>query len=272
MATVADILVDSDLGRSHSGSRIARAIDRWIYVFMAGWFIVVTLAGFVPDAIFKVIAVRAGQRPPFPLILHVHALLMGSLLLLLLAQAILMATGRRARHQWLGRAMMVLAPAIFVVWLILVPTVYHEFWYAAQSPTASVPVRKLASALNGILLGQIRAMVLFPLFIIIGLSARRTDPALHKRMMILSVATLLPPSLARMWWLPKPLPGPGLMSLDLYVLLIVSPMLIWDIIRTHSVPKAYLIWIGCFAVASIPVYALTGSTWWAATAQRLMGV
>lgn len=270
MATVAETLVDGGQDDRQSDNRIGRAIDRWIFVFMAGWFLVVTLAGFVPDAIFKVIAVRAGQRPPFPVILHVHAVLMGSLILLLLAQTVLMATGRREHHQWLGRAMFVLAPAIFLVWVILVPTTYHQFWYAAQSPAASPLVRKFSLALNDILLGQLRVAVLFPPFIVLGLSARRSDPRFHKRMMILAIATVLPPSLARMWWLPKPFPG--LMSLDLYVLLIVSPMIVWDLVRTRTVPKVYVVWIGCYALASIPAYALTDSPWWQSVVPRMMGV
>lgn len=270
MATVASTLVDTGLGNRQSGSPLARAIDRWIYVFMAGWFMVIVLGGFVPDAIGKVIAVRAGLRPPFAPILHVHAVLMGSLLLLLLAQTILMATGRRERHQWLGRSMMVLAPAIFVTWLILVPTVYHQFWYAAQSPAAPVPVKKFADALNDIFLGQMRVAILFPLFIFIALQARKADPGLHKRMMILAIATLLPPAFARMWWLPHPFPG--LMTFDFYILLVLSPMFVWDVIRTRTIPRAYLIWVGFYAVVAIPAYALFGSPWLDSTVPRIMGV
>jgi hypothetical protein len=70
---------------------LAALIDRWIFVFMAGLFVVVTLAGFVPSSIVKIAAVEAGQRPPFPLILHIHAVLMGSWLILLLGQTSLMA-------------------------------------------------------------------------------------------------------------------------------------------------------------------------------------
>lgn len=196
---------------------------------------------------------------------------MGSLILLLVAQTVLMATGRRERHQRLGRAMFVLAPAIFVVWLILVPTTYHQFWYAAQNPTASPLVRKFSLALNDIFLGQLRVAVLFPLFIVLGLSARRTDPQFHKRMMILAIAAVLPPSIARMWWLPK-IPSPGFAAIDFYTLLIVSPMLIWDVFRTRTLPKAYLIWIACYVVVSIPAYALEGSAWWAATVPHIMRV
>src|SRR5438094_5053250 len=77
-----------------SGTPRAHAIDRWIYVFTAASFIAIVLAGFIPDSIGKVAAVQAGERPPFPLVLHFHAVLMGSFLLLLLAQTTLAATGR----------------------------------------------------------------------------------------------------------------------------------------------------------------------------------
>jgi hypothetical protein len=270
MATSASLLAGTDRGGGGKGSRMAANVDRWIFVFMAAWFIVVTLVGFVPDSIGLVAATRAGIRPPIPFILHVHAVLMGSLLLLLLAQTILMARGRPEVHRRLGRAMLVLAPVIFIVWLVLVPTIYHQYWHAAHSPGAALPVRKLAAALDDIFLGQVRVAILFPLFIYLGLRARTSDLAMHKRMMILAIATVLPPALARMWWLPRPLPG--LMSFDLYVLLIVSPMLVWDLVRTRRVPRAYIVWLGCYALVSLPAYALTGSPWWHATVPRLMGV
>ena len=67
-----------------SGTPRAHAIDRWIFVFMAAWFIAIVLTGFIPDSIMKVGMVRAGARPPFPLVMHLHALLMGTFLFLLL--------------------------------------------------------------------------------------------------------------------------------------------------------------------------------------------
>ena len=95
-----------------SGTPRAHAIDRWIFVFMAGWFIAIVLTGFIPDSLMKVEMVRAGARPPFPIVMHMHAVLMGSFLLLLLTQAWLMATGRSANHMRLGMLAMVLAPAL----------------------------------------------------------------------------------------------------------------------------------------------------------------
>src|SRR5262245_32459777 len=111
-----------------SGTPMARAIDRWIYVFMAVWFIAIVFTGFIPSSLNKIALVEAGQRAPFPLALHFHAVLMGSFLLLLLAQASLVATGRKALHQKLGVASLVLVPALVAAGLILVPTIYAQVW------------------------------------------------------------------------------------------------------------------------------------------------
>ena len=103
MATLAATHADTDQGMDFlSGTPRAGVIDRWIYVFTAATFLIITLTGFIPDSIGKIAAVQAGERPPFPLVLHMHAALMGTFLLLLLTQMALMATGRRQLHQRLG--------------------------------------------------------------------------------------------------------------------------------------------------------------------------
>src|SRR3954465_1384425 len=116
-----------------SGTPRAHALGRWIFVAQAVCFIALVFTGFIPDSLTKVAAVQAGQRPPFPLVMHIHAVLMGSFLLLLLAQRSLVATGRSALHRRLGLTAMVLAPALVVAGLVLAPTNYHAVWNAAQS-------------------------------------------------------------------------------------------------------------------------------------------
>ena len=102
MATVADHFAYNERRPDVlSGTPRAHALDRWIFVVMAVWYIVITLTGFIPDSIMKVGMIQAGQRPPFPIVLHMHAVLMGSFLLLL-AQSWMMATGRNAQHVKLG--------------------------------------------------------------------------------------------------------------------------------------------------------------------------
>lgn len=255
-----------------SARPLALAIDRWIWVFMAVFFIAVTLTGFIPNAIMKVEMVRAGTRPPFPPILHVHAVLMGSFLLVLLAQAWLMATGRRDRHMLLGRAAFLLIPAIVVVGFILVPTIYQQVWHGAQS--APLPVReKLGQKLlflDNIALIQTSAGILFPVCTALALRARRTDPGFHKRMMFLAVAVPLSAGIDRITWLPTTEPVSPLSS-ELYILLAVSPMFLWDAIRHRTVPRAYLVWLGLYLPFAIAIYALWDTPGLHALVPRILG-
>jgi len=259
--------------RDRRGNSIARGIDRWIYVFTAVSFLVIALAGFIPDSRHQIELLRAGQRPPFPLALHFHAVLMGSFLLLLLAQATLLATGRPDLHRRLGRVAMVLVPAMVVAGFILVPTIYHQAWSAMQSAPPQVRTRlhNVVFVPNLILLFQLRAGILFPLFILIGLLARTTDPGLHKRMMFLATAVPLMAAVTRITWLPTTIPASSI-STDLYMLAVVAPMFIWDVIRHRTVHKAYVFWLALNLPFAVVLELLWRSEWWRSAAPRLMGV
>jgi len=274
MATIAKPVIQREQRQDFlSGTPRAHPIDRWIYVFTAASFIVIVLAGFIPSSLAKIAAVQAGERPPFPLIMHVHAVLMGSFLLLLLAQTTLMATGRREYHMRLGLLAMVLAPALVVVGLILAPTMYHQTLEALQSapPEAREKLQKALLFSENIKLIQLRNGILFSLFLIVGLRARGRDAGLHKRMMILATVVTLPAGIDRIPWLPKSLPDSPL-SPDLYTLLAFSPMFIWDVVRNRYVHKAYWIWLGIALPFTVAVHALWDTEWWHAAARQLMGV
>jgi hypothetical protein len=260
-------------GYYRSESTLTNAIDRWIYVFMAAFFIVITLTGFIPDSLVKLAAIEAGKRPPFPLVLHVHSVLMGSFLSLLFAQTTLAATGRLHYHQRLGFAAVVLAPAIVVVGFILVPTMYHQIWDGTQTAPAEAQagIQAFLRFFDNIMLIQIRVGILFSLFILIALMARKNDSGLHKRMMFLAIAPALPAAFDRITWLPHTLPDSPL-SPDLYILLAVAPMFIWDLVRTRSVHKAYWIWLAFMVPSSILIHSLWDTNWWHATAPRLVGL
>jgi hypothetical protein len=256
-----------------SGATRTNVIDRWIYVFTAASFIAIVLAGFVPNSFAKVAAINAGHRPPFPLVLHVHAVLMGSFLLLLLGQTILVATGRRAWHMQLGVAAMVLVPVIVITGFILVPTIYHSFWNAAQAapPPARQQLRGVLPILDNILLVQIRAGILFSIYMWIALWSRTRDPGLHKRMILLAVTAVLGAAIDRIDWLPSTMPGSPL-AMDLFTLLAFCPMLIWDLVRNRGIHRAYLIWAGFYLPVSAVVYAIWDTPLWHATARNIMGV
>ena len=274
MATVASpIFVKERRPDLLSGTPRAHALDRWIFVFMAAWYIAIVLAGFIPDSIMKVGMVQAGARPPFPAVLHMHAVLMGSFLLLLLAQTWLMATGRKALHMQLGVLGMVLAAALVIVGFILVPTNHHLLWkevQAATTPAQRADLMLTVRIWENIMLLQIWIGLAFALFIAIGLKVREASAGLHKRMMILAVAMPLPAGFDRIVWLPSTMPFNPL-SAELYVLLAVSPMFIWDVVRNRQVHRAYWIFLGVNVPVAIAVNLLWDTPGWHATARALMG-
>lgn len=252
---------------------LASAIDRWIYVFMAVWFIAIVLVGFIPDSMMKVDLVGAGQRPPFPLALHAHAVVMGAFLLVLLTQASLGATGRQAVHEKLGILGGVLALALVVVGFILVPTMYHQVWNGAQvaPPEVAAAMQQGLREFDNIIILQIRIGILFGIMMAIALMNRRKDSSLHKRLMFLAIAGALPASFDRMTWLPSTMPDSP-WAPELYTLVAIAPMFAWDLIRTKTVHKAYWIFAALFVATSVVTHLLWDTDWWHATAPRLVGL
>ena len=274
MATIAETETAPEPRPDHlSGTPRAHHIDRWIYVFTAASFIAIVLAGFVPSSMEKAAAVQAGARPPFPLVMHLHALLMGAFLLLLLAQTWLVATGRKAFHMRLGLVSMLLVPAIVVVGFLLARGNYLGLWGAAQTapPAAQAGALALLNHIENILLLQIRIGTLFPLLFWIALRARSDQPGLHKRMMILATVVAIPAGIDRIPWLPTTMPASPL-GADLWTLVAISPMLIWDVVRNRYLHRAYLIWLALFVPCAVVVHSLWDTPWWHEAAKQIMGV
>lgn len=253
---------------------VAQLIDRWIYVIMAVWFIVTTMVGFIPTSIGKVMAVRAGVMPPLPVVLHVHAVLMGSWLLLLLTQTTLMATGRRAFHIQLGVAGMVLAPAIVATGFVLVPTMVSYNWamIAAAPPEAlEWGAERTRMFLSSLVAAQISTGCLFFVLVAWAMLVRRSDAGTHKRLLILATAMPLAAAIDRIAWLPQSYPESPLSPLGWPVVWFM-PMFLWDLVRLRRVHRAYLVWAAFYVPAAFIVYMLWWSPGWITAAQRLVGV
>jgi hypothetical protein len=246
--------------------------DRWIYVFMAALFIVAVLAGFIPDSNRMLTEVAAGERPPLPLVLHVHAVLRGSWLLLLLAQAILMATGRRRLHMQLGLIAMVLAPAMVITGFVLIPVMVGQFADGIRHgpPEAAAQMRDFLPFITNILLAQLRAGFVFSVLVAIALAVRRSDSQLHKRLMFLATATPMAAATDRIPFLPHSIPGSPL-TVDLWPLVLIAPMILYDLYRQRRIHRAYWIWLGVAIVPATLMHTLWGTPWWFKTALSLLG-
>lgn len=256
-----------------TGTPRAHGLDRWIFVAMAVWYIAIVLTGFIPDSLMKIELVRTGQRPPFPLVLHMHAVVMGAFLLFLLSQTYLVASGRCALHRRLGPIGGLLAALLVIVGFVLVPTMYHQVWDSLQAapPEARPDLQARNQRMDNIMLLQLRIGFLFPILLMLGLRARDRNSGFHKRMMIMAPATALPAAFDRITWIPHTLPGSPL-SPDLYVLFALAPLFAWDVIRNRRVHEAYWVFLAVVLPFTIFVHAAWDKPWWHATARGLMGV
>jgi hypothetical protein len=274
MATVATGPIRED-GRPDylSGTPRAHALDRWIYVASATLFIVIVLVGFIPDSMMKVQMIKAGLRPPFPPVLHAHAVLMGGFLLFLLGQTWWVATGKQVRHERAGPFGGMLALALVVVGFILAPTMYHQVagGLSVAPPEALPAIRELLTHLDNILLLQLQAGLLFALFIGLGLAARRNDPGFHKRMMLIAPAMALGAAFARMTWLPTTMPQSPV-TIQLYQILTLAPLFVWDLLRNRRIHRAYLVLGAAYVPVCLLVNIVWDTPWWHDMAHRIMRV
>ena len=250
---------------------IRQDVDRWIFVFVAALLFVTVLAGFIPSSIEKISAIQSGQRAAFPSVLHIHAILMGSWISLLLAQACLVAGSHSSIHQRLGMLSMVLMPAIIVCAFILVPINFGIAWGLDLEVVPSEVIARRKLIVSNIALSQIRVGILFPAIVALALYFRNKDTAIHKRLMILATVVPMTAATDRINWLPSTTPSSPT-SLHLYILVLVLPLLAYDIIRFKRIPLVYIYWAVGWLSSSVIVNLLWSSPWWLSTVPKIMGV
>lgn len=264
MATIPGAALDAGLTSPGSGPGPAAFVDRWKFVFTAALIFAVVLIGFVPDSVRLVAAVEAGTAAPFPPVLHVHAVLMGAWISLLLIQATLMAMRRPIGHMQLGIASFLLAPAILIAGFLLIPVRRGQLAEIIANAPPAIAMQlqtEVVPFVNNIMLLQIRVGILFAILVALALYFRRRDPATHKRLMILATIVPLPAATDRMTWLPHTFPESPLTA-ELYPMLVVAPLFLWDLYRRGGVQRAYWIWLALTLPAAILTYSLWGTPAW----------
>ena len=246
---------------------------RFIYVFMAVLFVVVAVAGFAPRSV----AIVMGERPVPQLIVHLHAAMMSAWLVLFLAQTLLMASGRAAVHRSLGMASFVIAPAMFFTMAALVIGNFSGTIAAVADPAAAIPAEAAGRAFAFQIFIMSRALILFGLFYAWAVLTRKTDRETHKRMMVLATFIVIDASLGRMTWLPGTSGGNffgsagGYDATHLYQLLLLVPVLVYDIVRFKRVHWAYVLGLALFLSCVVGAHFAWNSPAWHAMVVGLAG-
>ena len=177
-------VVRDDLG---AHARQHTRVDRWFYVGVAMFVILLHIAGFGPSLLER--SMRHDR--PSPLVI-IHGVVASAWLLLFLVQAVLVARGRTSIHRRLGA----IAPALMVVMVVLVFQTTIEMvrrgydlsgdlFRTAAAPRAPVP--PVAEVDGG--LGAFVSAVNFGILVAAGWWYRRR-PHIHKRLMLVALLSL----------------------------------------------------------------------------------
>ena len=231
-------------------------LERHFHASMAWFFVIVAIAGFAPRSL----AIVSGAMRSPPLVVHLHAAVMASWVSLLAVQATLSLAGRMDLHRKSGVASLVVAPLVFI--MLIAVTIIR------QNAAAGTPAGPIV---NNILLVQIRSIVLFPTFLIWALRTRLTDPEMHKRMMLLATLMLLDAAIARMSWLPYNEFPKSYLAVHIYLLLLLVPALLYDLIRRGRIHRAWVWGLALTLPWVVATELVWGSHWWREFGPKLVG-
>jgi hypothetical protein len=207
----------------------------WIYLGLAVGMSITVYWGFAYTYFTPVLA---GAYPDVSPTIHVHGWSFFLWFLLLPFQALLLATGRRRLHVTLGGASIALA-AVMVFTGVLVASVRIQQGLSATDPD------ELTIFWKGF--GQ---LIMYNMILFVGFYgtaiARRGQPDVHKRMMILAGASALPAAIFRIivglagfYWLATP--GWVMPAAFFLPAVFVVVGMVHDRVAQGSVHRAYLV-------------------------------
>jgi hypothetical protein len=222
----------------------ARRPERVFYGAMAALVVVLVFVGFGPSYYLRPFF-RPGQ--PLARVLHLHGLVFSVWVALFVAQAALVSARRVDLHRKLG----IFAAA----WAALMIPIGA----AAALHTAAAATGPLAVELRRFLAVQAFDLAVFATLVAAGIALRR-DTQSHKRLMLLSTLSLLPPAVGRMPFMSFVISS----NLELFVVcyLAVLPLIGFDLWRLRRIHRATL-WGALLILLSIPArFLLSASDGW----------
>ena len=227
-----------------------RRRTRRFYVGMAIAITITVFAGFSRSYFLK----SWYGTPELSRLLHIHGLVFTTWVLFFLAQAVLVATGRTYLHRRMGIGGAVLAALVVIVGTAVAITRVKT----GVSPIPGVPPLAFLAI-------PFFDMVVFAVLVSTALYFRRRLEA-HKRLMTLSMITLLAAPIARLNF---PLLPPGPPTFFGLADLFIVAMLVYDLSTRGKVHPA-TIWGGLLIVASQPLrLMISGTAPWLAFASWL---
>lgn len=249
------------------GERRPRAATRLFYVWIAGACVLTAIVGFAPTYWLQ-LAPRTFVGAP---LLHLHGLLFSAWPIYLLLQTALVARGRVGRHRAWGLFGVSLATAMVLVGLAV-----------ANDVLATRLAVGYGDAARAFHIATVSMISLFGVFVAaaVGCVSR---PEVHKRLMVLATASMIPPAIARLFFAARVGIGPGLrpgIGPPRAIESVLAPALIADLlilagviydIRTRRRPHpVYLIGGAIMVAVQVLRGPVSTTQWWYAVADFLV--
>lgn len=239
--------------------RVRFSSERWFFCGMALVMAATVFVGFAPT--YFLAALNDAPTPPLTLDVHLHGALATGWILLLVAQAGLVAARRTDIHRIVGVAGTAVAAGVLVSGVLVALDSHRRVHTDATAGTLADPHVFLVFPLVGI--------TLFGLFAAIGVANRRR-PDHHKRWMLLATISLIGPAIARIVTRTAPA-VPGAIGALVLINLFLAALAVWDL-RTRGRLHSVTLWGGGFLLLSEPLRIAIGFTRpWHDFAFSLMG-
>jgi hypothetical protein len=225
----------------------------WMTLAMASF----VFAGF---GMHSFVPALEGKFPPAPPVVHLHAVIMVSWMLLLVTQAGLVSAGNVKLHRSLGMWGIAHATAALLMGLAIQLIASHAGMVAGRNPGT-----------DGLYLGVLAALGFGTMF---TLAIRNRDrPGIHKRMILFAMLPVLPPGVNRFWYNALSLDDP-IPTFWLYLTLwsMAGAILVQEKRSTGRISGYSLFGAGWIFVEGAVHEAVVGSGWFEAFSRALLGL
>ncbi len=190
-----------------------------------------------------------GNFPPAPPIVHLHALLFVSWMLLLVVQTGLVSAGNVKLHRSLGMGGIAHATAVIMMGLLMQLIASGAGYFAGRPPGT-----------DGLYLGLL-AFAGFAIMFTMAIR-NRNRPQIHKRMIMFAMLPVIPPGVNRFWANALAIDDP-IPTFWLYLTLwgMAGALLLQEWKTTRAISKYSLFGAGWILVEGAVHEAVVGSAW-----------
>jgi hypothetical protein len=241
-------------------SQVRPLSERRFFTWMAVAMAATTFAGFAHS--YYLVAFHDAPTPVLTPSVHLHGALSTAWVLLLIAQARLVAHGRRDIHKLLGMVGVAIGAAIVFIGIFVAINSERRVHTAANADTLADPYV--------FLIFPFVSVGMFALFATLGVM-KRNRPDAHKRLMLLATANMIVPALARIVTQTTDGAVPGVIGAVALLNVFLIAMVTHDL-STRGRLHPVTLWGGAAVVVSEGLrFALGFSAPWQAFARTLMG-